>query len=82
MASGSYGTNADESIAHKFLQFYSARACGALDSYDGEVNGDDGVITFKGISADEIVRLYTSFGLDMNPSKQSISATECVYLRR
>lgn len=82
MASGSYGTNADESIAHKLLQLYSARAHGALDSYDGEVNGDDGVITYAGITAEEVVTDYTSFGLDMNPQKQSISSTECVYLRR
>lgn len=82
MASGSYGTNADESIAHKFLQFYSARAKGAIDSYDGEVNGDDGIITYKGINADGVVNDYTSFGLDMNPEKQSVSTEECVYLRR
>lgn len=82
MASGSGGTNADETIAHRALQHEAAmRAHSKLNLYS-QCLGDDGILTFPGCTVDSVVDTYTSHGLEMNPDKQYASTTDCVYLRR
>nr|QHN70727.1 RNA-dependent RNA polymerase [Mongoose picobirna-like virus Mongoose/KNA/M17A/2017] len=82
MASGSGGTNADESIAHRALQHEAALASGQTLHPSSMAYGDDGILTFKGITVDKVVAQYTKHGVTMNESKQGASTTECVFLRR
>nr|QUS52694.1 RNA-dependent RNA polymerase [Mute swan feces associated picobirnavirus 1] len=82
MASGSGGTNADETISHRALQYEAAIHNGAdLNPYS-QCLGDDGVLTYPGITVDQVVESYTRHGLEMNTSKQYASTTDCEYLRR
>lgn len=82
MASGSGGTNADETLAHKALQFESAILAGKqLNPFSMDL-GDDGIITYPDIRVEDVVRTYSSHGLDMNEDKQYVSKLDCVYLRR
>lgn len=82
MGSGSGGTNFDESLAHRALQYEAAAANGkALNPYS-QCHGDDGVLTYPGITVEQVTRSYTAHGLEMNESKQYASAHDCVYLRR
>nr|UAW00555.1 MAG: RNA-dependent RNA polymerase [Porcine picobirnavirus] len=82
MGSGSGGTNADETLAHKCLQYEAAQAMGKRLNPHSMCLGDDGILTFPGITVDDVVRSYTSHGLEMNESKQYSSTQECIYLRR
>lgn len=82
MASGSGGTNADETLAHMVLQHEVALNHKKRLSQGSMCLGDDGVISYPGIKLDDVIEAYTSHGLVMNPDKQSISPSECVYLRR
>nr|AVX53265.1 RNA-dependent RNA polymerase [Marmot picobirnavirus] len=82
MASGSGGTNADETLAHRALQYEAAIHAGARLNPHSQCLGDDGVLTFPGITVDGVMRSYTSHGLEMNESKQYVSTQDCVYLRR
>lgn len=82
MGSGSGGTNADETLAHTALQFEAAlKANKTLNPYSMCL-GDDGVLSYPGITAEEVMRSYTAHGLDMNLEKQEESTQDCVYLRR
>nr|UAW00531.1 MAG: RNA-dependent RNA polymerase [Porcine picobirnavirus] len=82
MASGSGGTNADETLVHRALQHEAAISAGAILNPHSQCLGDDGIISFHGITVDKVLKSYTQHGLNMNESKQSASTTECVYLRR
>lgn len=82
MGSGSGGTNCDETIAHRMLQYEAAIANGAKLNPASQCLGDDGVLTYPGITVDAVVRAYTSHGLEMNAEKQYASTQDCVYLRR
>nr|ATY68942.1 RNA-dependent RNA polymerase [Bovine picobirnavirus] len=82
MGSGSGGTNADETLAHRALQYEAAIANGSRLNPNSQCLGDDGVLTYPGITVEDVVRSYTSHGLDMNPDKQYASKQDCVYLRR
>lgn len=82
MASGSGGTNADESLTHRALQHEAAIRNGKKLNLYSQCNGDDGVLTFPGISVDKIVKTYESHGQECNPDKQYVSTNNCVYLRR
>lgn len=82
MASGSGGTNFDETMAHTALQYEAAlRAKSTLNPYS-QCLGDDGILTFPGITVDSVVEAYSSHGQEMNVSKQYASTQDCVYLRR
>jgi len=82
MGSGSGGTNFDECMAHKALQFEAA-----LDNHQ-ELNphsmayGDDGILSYPGITAEQVIQTYTKHGLEMNATKQYVSKHDCVVLRR
>lgn len=82
MGSGSGGTNFDESLAHRALQYEAAAANGKALNPHSQCHGDDGVLTYPGITIEQVTRSYTAHGLEMNESKQYASAHDCVYLRR
>lgn len=82
MGSGSGGTNADETFVHRALQHESAATNRAVLNPYSMCLGDDGVLSYPGISTEQVVRTYTSHGLEMNTSKQYASKDDCVFLRR
>lgn len=82
MASGSGGTNADESLAHRCLQLEAAITSGAELNPHSMCLGDDGILTYPGIDLDHVIKSYSSHGQEMNESKQDVSKEECTYLRR
>jgi len=82
MASGSGGTNADETLAHRALQYEAAQHAGSKLNLNSQCLGDDGILTYPGITVEDVVRSYTAHGLEMNASKQYASKQDCVYLRR
>jgi hypothetical protein len=82
MGSGSGGTNDDETLAHRALQYEAALSCNQRLNPNSQCLGDDGVLTYPGITVEDVVRSYTSHGLEMNPDKQYASKHDCVYLRR
>lgn len=82
MASGSGGTNADETLVHRSLQYEAAeRDHKELNPYS-QCLGDDGVLTYPGVTVDSVVKTYQSHGQVMNPDKQYVSTEDCIYLRR
>nr|UAW00810.1 MAG: RNA-dependent RNA polymerase [Porcine picobirnavirus] len=82
MGSGSGGTNADETLAHRALQYEAALAKSAKLNPNSQCLGDDGVLTYPGITVEDVVRSYTAHGQEMNESKQYASKHDCIYLRR
>lgn len=82
MGSGSGGTNADETLTHRALQYEAAQAAGAILNPNSQCLGDDGVLTYPGITVEDVVRTYSSHGQEMNVDKQYASKLDCVYLRR
>nr|QXV86673.1 MAG: RNA-dependent RNA-polymerase [Picobirnavirus sp.] len=82
MASGSGGTNADETLVHRALQYEAAIRSGARLNPNSQCLGDDGILTYPGITVDDVVRAYSSHGLAMNADKQYASTQDCTYLRR
>ena len=82
MGSGSGGTNADETLAHRALQYEAALSANQRLNPNSQCLGDDGVLTYPKINVEDVMRSYTSHGLEMNPDKQYVSKHTCVYLRR
>lgn len=82
MGSGSGGTNADETLAHKALQHESALLNDTVLNPYSMCLGDDGILSYPNINIDKVVSSYTMHGLEMNHEKQSASYDECTYLRR
>ena len=82
MASGSGGTNADETLVHRVLQHEAALQNGEILNPHSQCLGDDGILSYPGITVDDVIRSYTAHGLEMNPEKQYVSTQDCVYLRR
>lgn len=82
MASGSGGTNADETTVHTCFQAEAALTAGAELNPNSMCLGDDGVLSYPGINADHVMEVYTSHGQEMNPSKQEISKVSTTFLRR
>lgn len=82
MASGSGGTNADETLVHRVLQHEAALQAGENLNPHSQCLGDDGVLTYPGITVDDVIRSYTAHGLEMNADKQYVSTQDCIYLRR
>nr|UAW00582.1 MAG: RNA-dependent RNA polymerase [Porcine picobirnavirus] len=82
MASGSGGTNFDESLAHRALQHEAAlKANQKLNPYSMCL-GDDGILSYPGITVEDVTQVYTAHGQEMNLLKQHASAHDCVFLRR
>lgn len=82
MGSGSGGTNVDETLAHRALQYEAALKSNQTLNPNSQCLGDDGVLTYPGITVEDVVRSYTAHGLEMNADKQYASKQDCVYLRR
>lgn len=81
MASGSGGTNCDETLVHRSLQYEAAiHNNESLNPYS-QCLGDDGILTFPNITVDKVVKAYESHGQECNTSKQYASTQDCVYLR-
>nr|WPR18520.1 MAG: RNA-dependent RNA polymerase [Crogonang virus 156] len=82
MGSGSGGTNADETLAHRVLQYEVAQRNSQRLNLNSMCLGDDGILSYPGISIEAVVDSYSPHGLAMNEDKQSASVEDCVYLRR
>lgn len=82
MGSGSGGTNFDETLTHRALQYEVAQMHNARLNPNSQCLGDDGMLTYPGITVEDVVKAYSSHGQEMNESKQYASTQDCVYLRR
>lgn len=82
MGSGSGGTNFDETLTHRALQYEAAILHNARLNPNSQCLGDDGCLTYPGITVEDVVRAYSKHGQEMNESKQYASTQDCVYLRR
>lgn len=82
MGSGSGGTNTDECAEHRALQHEAALQAGQKLNPYSMAYGDDGVLTYPGIKIQQVISAYTSHGHEMNESKQYVSKTKTVCLRR
>lgn len=84
MGSGSGGTNADETLAHRALQYEAAIRAGVKLNPNSQCLGDDGILSYPGITVEDVVQSYTRHGLVMNTTeqKQHASTHDCIYLRR
>lgn len=82
MASGSGGTNVDETLAHRSLQYEAAILHHAELNPNSQCLGDDGILSYPGITVEDVVKAYQSHGQECNLDKQYASTQDCVYLRR
>lgn len=82
MGSGSGGTNFDETLVHRALQYEAALSSGKKLNPYSMCLGDDGILSYPGINVEDVTRVYSSHGQDMNLTKQYASAQDCTYLRR
>lgn len=82
MGSGSGGTNADETLAHRCLQHEAALLQKKVLNPHSQCLGDDGILSYPGCSVDDVMQAYCRHGLEMNQDKQYASTQDCVYLRR
>jgi len=82
MGSGSGGTNADETLTHRALQYEAAQVSRQILNPNSMCLGDDGILSYPGITPEDVTLSYSSHGQDMNVDKQSYSEHECTYLRR
>ena len=82
MGSGSGGTNADETLVHRALQFECALSHNQRLNPNSQCLGDDGIISYPGITVEDVMRSYTRHGQEMNKDKQYASKQDCIYLRR
>jgi len=82
MGSGSGGTNFDETLTHRALQYEAAQSVKKVLNPNSQCLGDDGILSYPGISVEDVTRSYSVHGQDMNVEKQSASEHECTYLRR
>jgi hypothetical protein len=82
MGSGSGGTNADETLCHRALQYEAAQARNQRLNPNSQCLGDDGILSYPGITVEDVVRSYTAHGQEMNVDKQYASKQDCTYLRR
>lgn len=82
MASGSGGTNVDETLAHRAMQYEAAIRANQRLNPNSQCLGDDGILSYPGITVEDVVKAYESHGQECNPDKQYASTQDCVYLRR
>lgn len=82
MGSGSGGTNFDETLVHRALQYEAAQSVHRQLNPNSQCLGDDGILSYPGITVEDVVSSYSSHGQEMNLDKQSASKHECTYLRR
>lgn len=82
MGSGSGGTNFDETMVHRALQYEAAQKAKTVLNPNSQCLGDDGILSYPGITVEDVTRSYSAHGQEMNLDKQYASAHDCTYLRR
>jgi hypothetical protein len=83
MGSGSTGTNQDENEAHEVMQVCAALEHGQILNPNSMRLGDDGVLSYPGINAQDVMATYTRiFNQEMNEDKQYVSKLATKYLQR
>nr|UUA79520.1 RNA-dependent RNA polymerase [Picobirnavirus sp.] len=82
MGSGSGGTNFDETLVHRALQYEAAQAQRKQLNPNSQCLGDDGILSYPGITAEDVMQVYSAHGQEMNLDKQYTSTHDCTYLRR
>lgn len=82
MGSGSGGTNFDETLTHRALQYEAAQSMNQKLNPNSQCLGDDGMLSYPGITVEDVTRVYSSHGQEMNIDKQYASEQDCTYLRR
>lgn len=82
MGSGSGGTNADENLQHRTLQHTAAHENGAQLNPYSMCLGDDGLLSYPGITVEQVMSAYTSRGLEMNADKQYVDKHSAYFLQR
>ncbi|AAG53583.1 RNA-dependent RNA polymerase [Human picobirnavirus] len=82
MGSGSGGTNFDETLTHRALQYEAAQKAKSVLNPNSQCLGDDGILSYPGITVEDVTRSYSAHGQEMNIDKQYASAHDCTYLRR
>lgn len=82
MGSGSGGTNFDETLTHRALQYEAAQKRKQMLNPNSQCLGDDGILSYPGIAVEDVVQSYSAHGQEMNVDKQSASTQDCTYLRR
>lgn len=83
MATGSGGTNMDENESHEVMQYCCAiNDSSTLNQYSTRL-GDDGILTYPGISLDAVKETYENyFDQSINVSKQHVSTESTKYLQK
>jgi hypothetical protein len=82
MGSGSGGTNFDETLVHRALQYEAAQSVHQQLNPNSQCLGDDGILSYPGIKVEDVMQAYSSHGQEMNFDKQYASTQDCTYLRR
>ena len=82
MGSGSGGTNFDETLTHRSLQYEAAQNAKKMLNPNSQCLGDDGILSYPGITVEDVTQTYCSHGQIMNEGKQYKSEHDCTYLRR
>lgn len=82
MGSGSGGTNADETVQNIGMQHEAAIDAKSHRNPHSMAIGDDAIVSYPGITVDQLVRVYEQFGQEMNPDKQFASTNETIFLQR
>lgn len=82
MGSGSGGTNFDETLTHRALQYEAALSHHQKLNPNSQCLGDDGMLSYPGITVEDVTQVYSSHGQEMNLDKQYASEHDCTYLRR
>lgn len=82
MGSGSGGTNFDETLTHRSLQYEAAQSKRKMLNPNSQCLGDDGILSYPGITVEDVTQSYSAHGQDMNVDKQYASEHDCTYLRR
>lgn len=82
MGSGSGGTNFDETLTHRALQYEAAQKQKQMLNPNSMCLGDDGILSYPKITAEDVMQSYSAHGQDMNLDKQYESTQDCAYLRR
>lgn len=82
MGSGSGGTNADETLVHRALQYEAAQSKSMLLNPNSMCLGDDGILSYPGITVEDVVASYEAHGQECNETKQYAASDNCIFLRR
>ena len=81
--SGSVFTNLCDTVIHRMLQYHCAEKFGdKINLSTAQCQGDDGLLSYEGLSTAEVVDCLSELGFEANLDKQFIGSDDCVYLQR